>query len=108
MAPQDELISEPIVPDARTFDATAMARGEPGLPTGFTWRDRHYEIAELTRSWKASEAEGHKRGGERYYRKHFFRVRCRSGEIMTLYALRHMKRGENPRRRWWLYTIETK
>ena len=31
-------ISEPLTPDA-SFDPLAMARGEPGLPAKFRWRD---------------------------------------------------------------------
>ena len=83
-----------------------MARGQPGLPTGFTWRGRHYAIREVLQTWKQTEAEGHRPGGERYYRKHCFRIRTDSGETMTIYAVRHAKPGENPRRRWWLYTID--
>jgi hypothetical protein len=82
----EEFISEPIRPDAATFDARAMAAGQPGLPRGFTWRDRYYEITEVLEEWKVSEAEDHA-GGERYYRKHFWRVRVNSGELMTIYAL---------------------
>ena len=91
---------------AGTHDASAMARGQAGLPTGFTWRERHYAIIETLSEWKASEAENHA-AGERYYRKHFWRVRVETGETMTLYALRQVKAGENPKRRWWLYTIES-
>lgn len=97
-------MSESIKPDAGTFDASAMAGGQPGLPTGFTWRDHHYRIAEVLEDWKVSEREFHRRG-EAYYRKHFWRVRVDSGETMTLYAVRHVKLGENPRKRWWLHTI---
>jgi hypothetical protein len=106
MRPSGEFISEPITPDKATADASAMARGQPGLPTGFTWRGRHYAIREVVQTWKQTEAEGHRPGGERYYRKHCFRIRTDSGETMTIYAVRHAKPGENPRRRWWLYTID--
>ncbi len=82
-----------------------MARGQPGLPSSFTWRDRHYEVVALLEDWKQSESENHARG-ERYYRKHFYRVRVDTGETMTLYAVRHVKHGESPRSRWWLYTVE--
>lgn len=99
-------ISEAIVPDAGTFDASAMAGGQPGLPTGFVWRERHYHIAEVLEEWKASEREYHRRG-EAYYRKHYWRVRVDTGEVMTLYAVRHVKVGENPRKRWWLRSIES-
>lgn len=103
--PHNEFISEPITPDARTFDAAAMATGVPGLPTGFTWRDRHFQIDAIISSWKESESCTHG-SGERYLRKHFWKVRVMTGETMTLYALRKVKRGENPKQRWWLYTIE--
>jgi hypothetical protein len=106
MPPDQEFVSEQIKPDPGTGDAAAMARGQPGLPSGFTWRDRHFAVRELLESWKQSEPCDH-HSGERYYRKHYFRIRTDGGEIMTLYALRHVKRGENPRSRWWLHTIET-
>jgi uncharacterized protein DUF6504 len=105
MSEQVEFISEPIEPDAGTFDAGAMAAGKPGLPSGFTWRGEHYSIAEVLAEWKVSESEFHRRG-ERYYRKHCWRVRVDRGEIMTLYAVRQVKSGENPRNRWWIYTRE--
>jgi hypothetical protein len=105
MPANDEFVSEPIKPDPGTGDAAAMARGQPGLPTGFTWRDRHYVIRELLESWKQSEPCDH-HSGERYYRKHYFRVLTDSGETMTLYALRHVKRGQDAKSRWWLYMIE--
>ena len=101
-----EFVSEPITPDAGTFQPEAMARGQPGLPSGFTWRGRHYAIRELLDEWKHSEAYNHTPGGDRYYRKHYFRVRVDRGERMTLYAVRHVKPGENQRKRWWLYSIE--
>ena len=105
MPANEEFVSEQIKPDAGTADAAAMSRGQPGLPTGFTWRGRHYAIRGLLESWKQSEPCDH-HSGERYYRKHFFRVVTDRGEIMTLYALRHVKLGQNPRSRWWLFKIE--
>ena len=101
----EEFISELITPDAGTFDTAAMARGQPGLPTGFAWRGRHYGIVTVLEEWKASERRFH-RGGEAYYRKHYWKVRVDSGEIMTLYAVRHVKQGESAKRRWRLFSIE--
>ncbi|GJQ25266.1 MAG: hypothetical protein HBSAPP02_02980 [Phycisphaerae bacterium] len=100
----DEFISEPITPDAGTFDTAAMATGAPGLPTGFTWREEHHHITEVLSTWKVSEAEDHARG-ELYYRKQFWKVRTDRGLVATVYAVRKVKRGESPRKRWWLYTI---
>jgi hypothetical protein len=106
---QAQFISEPVMPDAGTFDAASLARGEPGLPTGFTWRGTHYAITDCLESWKESVAENHAPGGERYYRKRFFRVRVSSGEIMTLYCLRHTGPSAGAqKKRWWLYTIDAR
>lgn len=91
-----------MTPDPGTFDAAAMARGQPGLPTGFTWRGEHYEITNLVESWKHSEAEFHTHG-ERYYRKHFFHVQTDRGDEFILYALRQVKVGQSAKKRWWIY-----
>ena len=102
---QPEFVSEPITPQHGSFDASAMGRGEPGLPAGFTWRDRQYRIVKLLASWKHVEASDHA-GGDRYYRKHYFEVLTDSGERMTIYAVRHTKTGESRKKRWWLYSID--
>lgn len=102
-----ELVSESITPDRTAFDSAAMARGEMGAPRGFTWRGRHYTVAAVLETRKQSEAWNHAPGGERYLRRHCFRIRVDSGEIMNIYGVRHVKRGESARKRWWLYSIET-
>jgi len=102
--PQEEFISEPITPDALTFDTAAMAAGVPGIPSGFTWRDRHFQIDAVISNWNESEGCTHG-SGERYLRKHFWKIRAATGETMTLYAVRKVKRGERPKQRWWLYTM---
>jgi len=101
-----EFISEPISPEPGTADAAAMARGVPGLPAAFTWRDRRYVVQQLLESWKRSEAYNHMPGGERYYRRQYYRVLVDSGDIMTIYAVRHLKSGESNSQRWRLYTVE--
>ncbi len=102
----EEFISEPVCPDPGWFDTRAMAAGLAGLPRGFIWRGRRYRIIEVLSEWKRSEAEHH-RSGERYFRRHYYRVRVDEGRIMTLYVVRQVKSGENARRRWWLYSQET-
>lgn len=99
----EQFVSEAIVPSAGTSDASAMARGEPGLPREFTWRGTRYVVAELLATWKSSTAER----GEMYLRRHWFRVRTTSGEKMTLYCERQAKNAKRPKARWWLYTIGT-
>lgn len=106
MPTEGAFISESITPDPGSADTAAMARGLAGLPTGFTWRGQHYRIECILKQWKCSEAEGHRPGGERYYRKHYFQVRVDSGQTMTLYVVRRTKAGEPPKRRWWLFTID--
>ena len=100
-----EFVSEPLTPDPLSFDLAAMAIGLPGLPSGFTWRGRHFDVATVLSTWKESEGCTHG-GGERYLRKHFWKVRATSGETLTIYAVRKVKRGESAKQRWWLYTIE--
>jgi hypothetical protein len=50
----DRFICEPMTPVAGTGDTTVMARGEPGLPKRFVWRDREYGVAEVMRGWKTT------------------------------------------------------
>ena len=43
----EEFVSELIRPVAGSFDVGGMARGEPGLPSRFMWRDKEYAVAEV-------------------------------------------------------------
>ncbi len=95
-------VSEPITPDALSGDLVAMARGEPGLPGGFTWRGEHHGIVALRAKWKSNAEAGE---GRAYLRRHWFEVSTDSGMVWTLYCLRQAKKGGQ---RWWLYTVESK
>ncbi|MCC7144959.1 MAG: hypothetical protein IT443_00785 [Phycisphaeraceae bacterium] len=122
------LVSEPLAPVAGSFDAQAMARGEPGLPGRFVWRGREYRVVEVLEEWKSSTPEGG--SGELYLRRHWFTVgvvRTEVGESsepategggtsevssgtlrMTIYCLRQTPRGSSKRAakaRWWVYTV---
>ena len=98
-----ELVSESITPLSGTTDPRGMARGEPGLPRRFTWRDDDYDVAEVLEVWKES---GPCRSGsaEKYLRKHWFRVKTTCGREMTLYFERQPRSKPQAKRRWWLYT----
>jgi hypothetical protein len=98
--PAEEFISEAIEPVAGTADASAMSRGEPGLPARFVWRGRTFEVAQVLRTWKTSSPSG----GEMYLRRHWYAIRCVSGDRMTLYCERQAKTRKKPTRRWWLYS----
>ena len=102
-----ELISEPITPHAGTFGTARMGRGEPGLPTDFVWRDVSRKVIEVMSAWKDSSREGGRAGGELYLRRHYFRLRMSDAAIWTVYCTRQTPRSGDPKKRWFLYTIET-
>ena len=99
----EQFISEPIEPRAGSFDARMIARGEPGMPTHFTWRGEEYRVDEILEMWKQSAAEGG--SGEVYLRRHYFKVLATSEDVMTVYCERQQKR-KNAKQRWFLYTME--
>lgn len=98
-------ISEPIVPVAGAIEVGRMARGEPGLPARFLWRDREYDVADVLDTHKSASPEGGRVGAEMYVRRHWFTVACHSGEVMTIYCERQARHA-NAKARWWLYTVE--
>jgi phosphoribosylglycinamide formyltransferase-1 len=97
-------VGDAIRPVAGSGDATAMARGEPGLPLRFRWREADFEVAAVLARWRETGpcTSG---SGERYVRRHWFRIRTTSGEEMEIYCDRQPRRGANPRARWWLFAI---
>jgi hypothetical protein len=102
----EEFVSEPIRPEGGTFDTTAMAAGLPGLPQAFRWRGREYAIQAQIAVWKASGPEIGRSDGERYLRRHYFRLRMNDGTLWTVYFTRHTPPSGSPKRRWFLYSIE--
>ena len=101
----EEFVSEPIVPVSGTFDATAMTRGEPGLPSRFLWREQEYTTADVLEAWK--ETGPCRSGGpEQYLRKHWFKIRTDDGLEMTIYFQRQARTKRQDKKRWWLYTVK--
>ena len=100
-----EFVSEQITPKQGSSDASAMGRGEPGLPGGFTWRGSSVEIVERISAWKHSSREG---GGvgDLYLRRHYYKLRMSDGSIWTVYFVRQTPKSGNTKDRWFLYTIE--
>ena len=98
-------VSEAITPLDQSFDTSAMARGEPGLPQLFRWRDKDYQIAEVLQRWKVHGPCAHG-SGERYLRKHAYRVRTTDGSILQISFQRSFGRGKfQARRRWWVLSV---
>lgn len=94
----EDFVSEPLTPDRGTANTAAMARGEPGLFTGFTWRGRHYAVAELLQSWKTCGKDG----TSVYLRRHWYRIRTADGVVLNIYCQRQ---AANARQRWWVYSV---
>jgi len=101
-------VSEPITPIDASFDPSAMARGEPGLPQKFRWRKKEWIVAEKLESGRQYGDCAHG-SGERYVRKHIYRIRTVDGWILKLYFQRSFGRDKSrPISRWWVYSIEEK
>lgn len=99
----ERFVSEPIEPVADSIDTTGMSRGEPGLPREFRWRGQVLHIDRIVESWKERSAKFGE--GEKYTRKHWYRLSTADGTLITVYFERQARsRG---RTRWWLYSTDT-
>jgi hypothetical protein len=102
----ESFIGEPIEPKPGTFDTARMATGEPGLPRVFRWRDVEYTIVGVIEAWRSQEPGVGIDKKHLYIRKHFYRVKTTTGEVMTLYFDRKPPSGrEKSRQRWYLFSI---
>jgi len=98
---RETFVGEPIEPMEGTFRLSEAAIGEPGLPQSFSWRDRQFVIVAVLEKWKEA-GDCHHGSGERYVRKHWYRVRTDAGLEMRLYFERQQRsRGS----RWRLFTM---
>lgn len=98
----ENFIGEAIEPEGGSFSASAMATGKPGLPRSFAWRGGSFSVLEILEEWK--EAGDCRHGsGERYVRKHWFRVRTTEHLEMKIYFERQGRSSGGSR--WRLYTI---
>jgi hypothetical protein len=88
-APDQEFVSEPIVPEPGSFTTGPMATGLASLPAAFTWRNRRYEIIECLDEAKVSAPEGGVEGRERYLRRQVFSVRLHTGQAAATPAAGH-------------------
>ena len=105
-AMREELISERLEPVMAAVDARRIVIGAPLLPTKFVWRGAEYTVAEVLEEWKET-GPCHHGSGERYVRKHWFRLRMASGEQFKVYFERHARSAKQMKQRWWLYTMAT-
>jgi phosphoribosylglycinamide formyltransferase-1 len=93
-----------MTPLGGTFDVSKMAMGEPGLPGKFRWRKQEWTVVEVLEQWKAHGDCSHG-SGERYLRKHGYRIRTAEGPIFKIYFQRQPGPGGS-RVRWWIQRME--
>jgi phosphoribosylglycinamide formyltransferase-1 len=101
---RETFVGQGITPEEGSFAAGAMATGEPGLPRVFSWRGTKYVVSEVVEQWKEA-GDCHHGSGERYVRKHWFRVRTTGGLEMKLYFERQKRPSGGSR--WRLYSIRS-
>ena len=104
---REHLISECLVPVLTEVDAHRIVIGAPVLPTRFLWRGTEYRVTEVLEQWKETGPCRHG-SGERYVRKHWYRLRMATGEEMKIYFDRHARSTQQRTQRWWLFTVAAK
>jgi len=92
-------VSEEIVPASAGYDPATLARGEPSLPSEFTWRGDRLLVGTTRRTWRSTKDDR----GDTYVKRHYFEFETAGGRIAVVYFERQARRGEP---RWFLYTIE--
>ena len=97
---QRRFVSEAIAPKSESFEPGTMARGEPALPSAFTWRERELTVEALLRTWRSHRVDR----GDKYVARHYFEFSTTAGNKAVVYCERQTRRPDAPR--WWLYTIE--
>jgi hypothetical protein len=101
----EKFVSELIKPAPGTFDTTAMAKGEPGLPSYFLWRGKSYVIKQILDKWK--ETSQCRTGAmEKYLHRHWYKIKTNSGEVLKIYFERQSLPRAQRKRRWYLYSIQ--
>ena len=98
-------VSEPLTPLDGSFDTALMAQGEPGLPHHFRWRKKEWHVSVILEKWKDHGDCTHG-SGERYVRRHFYRVQTAEGPVLRIYFQRTFGRGRRTPCRWWIASIE--
>lgn len=100
----ETFVGEPIIPEVGSFSVSAMANGCPGLPRRFSWQGRSYPVIEVLEVWKESGDCRHG-SGERYVRKHWFRIRTTGDLEMKIYFERQARSSKGSR--WRLHTTRS-
>jgi hypothetical protein len=99
---KETFIGEGITAEDMSFSVAPMATGKPGLPRTFSWKGRRFSVIEVLEEWKESGDCRHG-SGERYVRKHWFRVSTTEDLEMKIYFERQGRSSGGSR--WRLYSI---
>jgi phosphoribosylglycinamide formyltransferase-1 len=99
---KETFVGEGIIPEDMSFSVSPMAMGKPGLPRKFSWKGRRFSVIEVLEEWKECGDCRHG-SGERYVRKHWFRVRTTEDLEMRIYFERQGRSSGGSR--WRLYSI---
>jgi hypothetical protein len=81
---KERFVGEGITPEDSSFCVSQMAMGKPGLPQKFSCEGKGFSILEVLEEWKEA-GDCHHGSGERYVRKHWFRVRTSDDLEMKIY-----------------------
>ena len=99
---KETFVGEAIAPEDTSFSASSMATGAPGLPRTFSWKSRKFSVEEVLEEWKEC-GDCHHGSGERYVRKHWFRIKTTGNLEMRIYFERQLRSSGGSR--WRLYSI---
>jgi hypothetical protein len=99
---KDSFIGEALKPEGVSFSTGAMATGRPGLPRSFRWRKEDIPVLEVVEEWKDAGDCRHG-SGERYVRRHWFRIRTTKQREMKIYFERQARSSGGSR--WRLYSL---
>ena len=99
---KEEFIGESIAPVKRSVSVAPINIGEPALPRTFSWRREHFSVTEVLEKWKGVGDCTHG-SGERYVRKHWYRIRTDTDVEMKIYFERQGR--TRSKSRWRLYSL---
>jgi Family of unknown function (DUF6504) len=103
-AVNETFVGERITPEDASFSLSPMAAGKPGLPSKFSWKGKSFSVLEVLEEWKECGDCRHG-SGERYVRKHWFRVRTTDDLEMKIYFERQARSSGGSR--WRLYSLRS-
>lgn len=102
---RESFIGESIAPRPGSFHTAPMATGGPGLPRIFTWRGADYEVAVVLQTWRTRDPGVGMDKHHLYVRKHWYKIRTKTGEVMTI-CFDHKPPGGRAKhkQRWFLFS----